>query len=148
MGEILEIAAAATIEGFTVADAREPDIPLIFANEAFYRMTGYSEEEVIGRNCRFLQGEGTDPGSLWKIRESLSAKQKCMVELLNYTKAGKAFWNRLSVVPLVDDDGELTYIVGLQSDITETKEAETARQQLVGMTATMHTVNDIVFNYQ
>ena len=147
IGEIFERAASATIEGFTVADGRNLDMPLIFANEAFYRITGYSEEEVIGRNCRFLQGKATDPECLQRIRESLRAKQNCVVEVVNYTKSGRAFWNRLSIIPLLDEAGELTYVVGLQSDITETKEAEAARQQLLGMTTTMHTVNDIVLNF-
>ena len=147
MGEIFEKAAAATIEGFTVADARKPDMPLIFANEAFYKITGYTEEEVLGRNCRFLQGAGTNPKDLQTIKESLQAKQKCVVELRNYTKAGKEFWNRLTIIPLVDRNGELTYAVGLQADITEAKEAELARQQLFGMTTTMNTVNHIVLNF-
>ena len=147
MGEIFERALAATVEGFTVADAREPDLPIIFANEAFYKITGYAEQEVIGRNCRFLQGEGTDCDALQKVRESLAAKKTCVVEILNYTKAGRSFWNRLSIIPLVDEQDELTYVVGLQADITEMKEAEAARQQLLGVTTTMNTVNDIVFNF-
>jgi len=147
LGEIFEKAVAATSEGVTIADAREPDLPLIFANEAFYKITGYTEEEVIGRNCRFLQGEDADPRALQKIRESIHNKQNCVVELVNYTKSGRRFWNRVSLVPIVDEAGELTHVIGLQSDITEAKEAEAARQQLLGMQATMHTVNDIVLNF-
>lgn len=147
LGEIFEKAVEGTTFGVTIADAREPDMPIIFANEAFYKMTGYAEEEVLGRNCRFLQGEGADPGSLRKVKECLRAKQNCVVELLNYTKAGRPFWNRISLIPLVDDDGELAHVIAVQSDITEAKEAEAARQQLLGMTATMHTVNDVVLNF-
>ncbi len=147
LGEIFEKAVAATGEGVTIADAREPDMPIIFANEAFYRITGYNEEEVIGRNCRFLQGEDADPRSLQKIREAIRKKQNCVVELVNYTKSGRRFWNRVSLIPIVDDAGELTHVIGLQSDITEAKEAEAARQQLAAMQATMHTVNDIVLNF-
>lgn len=147
LGEIFEKAVAATVEGVTIVDAREPDMPIIFANEAFYKMTGYHESEVLGRNCRFLQGEGTDSASLQKIRNSLTTRQNCVVELLNYTKAGKPFWNRLSLIPLVDDAGDLTHVIGLQSDITEAKEAEAARQRMLGMTATMHAVDDVVLNF-
>ncbi len=147
LGEIFAKAVAATIEGVTIADARGPDMPLVFANEAFYKMTGYAEAEVLGHNCRFLSGEGTDPEVLQKIKRALGAKQTCVAELLNYTKAGKPFWNRLSLIPIVDETGELTHVVGLQSDITEAKEAEAARQQLLGMTTTMRTVNDIVHNF-
>ena len=147
LGEIFEKAVAAATEGVTIADAREPDMPIIFANDAFYRMTGYTDAEVLGRNCRFLQGDGVDPSGLQRIRESLRLKQNCVVELLNYTKAGRPFWNRVSLIPLVDDAGDLTHVIGLQSDITEAKEAEAARQQLLGMTTTMHTVNDVVLNF-
>ncbi len=147
LGEIFEKAVAATAEGVTIADAREPDMPLIFANEAFYTMTGYTEEDVLGRNCRFLQRGDADPRSLQKIRESIRTRQNCVVELLNYTKTGRLFWNRVSLIPIVDEGGELTHVIGLQSDITEAKEAEAARQQMLGMQATMHTVNDVVLNF-
>jgi two-component system cell cycle sensor histidine kinase/response regulator CckA len=147
LGEIFEKAVAATVEGVTIADAREPDMPIIFANEAFYAMTGYVESEVLGRNCRFLQGEGTDSPSLQKIRDSLTTRQNCVVELLNYTKAGRPFWNRLSLIPLSDEAGELTHVIGLQSDITEAKESEAARQRMLGMRATMHAVDDVVLNF-
>jgi PAS domain S-box-containing protein len=147
LGEIFEKAVAATVEGVIIADAREPDLPIIFANDAFYEMTGYSEEEVLGRNCRFLHRADADARNLQKIRDSIRTKQNCVVELLNYTKAGKPFWNRVSLIPLVDDNGELTHIIGLQSDITEAKEAEAARQQMAAMRATMHTVDDVVLNF-
>jgi PAS domain S-box-containing protein len=147
LGEIFAKAVAETVDGVTIADARDPDLPLVFANQAFYKMTGYAEAEVLGRNCRFLNGEKTDPAVLQTIRKSLGAKQTCMAELLNYTKAGKPFWNRVSLIPIVDETGELTHVVGLQSDITAAKEADAARQQLVGMTTTMRTVNDIVNNF-
>src|SRR5579871_3276074 len=126
LGEIFERAVAVSVAGVTIADARRPDMPLIFANPAFQRITGYTQEEVLGRNCRFLQGPKTDPDRIEKIRLSLKTKQPCIVELWNYTKAQKPFWNRLSLVPLVDDSGNMTHVVGLQSDITEAKEAEAA----------------------
>ena len=147
LGEIFEKAVAAAVEGVTIADAREPDLPIIFANDAFFKITGYPECEVLGRNCRFLQGEGTDPAAVQKISDSLSARKNCVVELLNYTKAGKPFWNRLSLIPLVDDAGELTHVIGLQSDITEAKESEAARQRMLAMKATMHAVDDVVLNF-
>src|SRR5579871_6258173 len=91
MGDIFMKAAEGTLEGVTVSDASEPDLPIIFANPAFSRITGYSEAEVLGRNCSFLQGPETDPAATKRIRDAIQNRQTCVVELVNYTKAGKAF---------------------------------------------------------
>ena len=92
-------------EGITIADAREPDRPLIYANEGFERMTGYPVEEVMGRNCRFLQGPETDPSAMAEIRAALAESRECVVEILNYRKNGSTFWNRLSITPVRDAVG-------------------------------------------
>jgi sigma-B regulation protein RsbU (phosphoserine phosphatase) len=116
----LDVAA----EGITIADARRPDRPLIFANEGFERMTGYPVAEVMGRNCRFLQGAATDAAAVAEIRASLAERRECVVEILNYRKDGTTFWNRLSITPVRDPSGEVTHFIGIQSDVTARRDAE------------------------
>lgn len=116
----LDVAA----EGITIADARLPDRPLIYVNEGFQRMTGYPVDEVLGRNCRFLQGTSTDPEATAEIRAALAEKRACVVEILNHRKDGTPFWNRLSITPVRDAAGEATHFIGIQSDVTARREAE------------------------
>lgn len=122
-------ALAATEEGITISDPSLPDNPLIYANEGFERLTGYSVDEVIGRNCRFLQGPDTDPGTVDVIREALRLNRACTVEILNYRKDGTPFWNRLSITPVRDDTGKVTHHIGVQSDITARKNVEEALRE-------------------
>jgi sigma-B regulation protein RsbU (phosphoserine phosphatase) len=116
----LDVAA----EGVTIADARRPDRPLIYANEGFERMTGYPVAEVLGRNCRFLQGPGTEAASVDEIRAALAECRPCVVEILNYRKDGTTFWNRLSITPVRDSSGAVTHFIGIQSDVTDRRQAE------------------------
>ena len=92
-----EEALAVTAEGVTISDASLPDNPIIYANRGFERLTGYSVEDVVGRNCRFLQGVDTDAAAVAEIRESVRGGRECTVQLLNYRKDGTPFWNRLSI---------------------------------------------------
>ncbi|EIE21789.1 hypothetical protein COCSUDRAFT_17195 [Coccomyxa subellipsoidea C-169] len=108
-----------TKEGITIADCSQPDMPLIYANEAFARITGYSVAESLGKNCRFLQGPGTDEAPLEELRRATRQGQACVVQLMNYRKNGDAFVNYLSVTPIHDSAGVLTHYVGIQSDITQ-----------------------------
>jgi PAS domain S-box-containing protein len=124
--ELLERALSAAAEGITIADARLPDRPLIYCNEGFERLTGYSRAETLGRNCRFLQGRDTDSTVVDTIRQSVAEKRESVVEILNYRKDGTPFWNRLSITPIFDDDGLVTHFIGVQSDVTERREAEEA----------------------
>jgi PAS domain S-box-containing protein len=126
--ELRDRALSATAEGVTIADARLPDNPIIYANAAFERLTGYSSEEVVGLNCRFLQGPNTDREMLDRLRSAIRHKQSCTVQLLNYRKNGTTFWNRLSITPVCDATGEVTHFIGVQSDVTEQKMAEEALQ--------------------
>jgi len=128
----------ASAEGITIADARLPDQPLIYVNEGFTQLTGYSAEDVLGRNCRFLQGDSTDEESIAEIRRAVDEGRSCMVEILNHRKDGKPFWNRLSINPVIDDSGAVTHYIGVQSDITARKEAETA---LIDSNQALATVN-------
>ena len=93
-------------------------------NEGFVRLTGYSRDEVLGKNCRFLQGSQTDQLQIDKIRKAINLGVPCTVEILNYRKDGTPFWNRLSITPLRDYDGNITHYVGIQSDITELKQTK------------------------
>lgn len=117
-------ALAVAAEGVTIADAREPGRPLIYVNEGFERMTGYPAAEALGRNCRFLQGPGTDAVAVAEIRAALAECRECLVEILNYRKDGAPFWNRLSITPVRDASGEVTHFIGIQSDVTARRQAE------------------------
>lgn len=144
---VVKHAIERTSESITITDPHLPDAPLIYANPAFYRVTGYSPEETLGRNCRFLQGPDTDPQTVATIRRTLEARKECVVELLNYRKDGTPWWNRLSLLPMLDPDGTLTHFVGFQSDLTAEYAAAKAAAQLEALQATMQTVNDLVRNF-
>jgi adenylate cyclase len=119
-------AIAASINGIVIADARQPDMPIIYINPAFERITGYKSEEVVGRNCRFLQGNDTDQPAVHELREALREGRSCTVVLANYRKDRTIFWNELTISPIYDGQGNLTHFVGIQSDITERKVAQEA----------------------
>ncbi|MDN4619948.1 ATP-binding protein [Paenibacillus sp. PsM32] len=108
----------------TIADARRSDFPLVFVNSHFTELTGYTKNEAIGYNCRFLQGVDTDPAAVKKIREALAKQESAVIEILNYTKEGTPFWNEINLDPIFDRNGECHYFVGIQFDITDRKTAE------------------------
>lgn len=107
-----------------VTDARQPDHPIVLANKAFLELTGYAAEEVVGRNCRFMQGPGTSPTALAEIRSGLRDGRDVTVELLNYRKDGSAFWNQLFLSPVHNDEGEVIYHFGSQIDCTPIRHVE------------------------
>jgi PAS domain S-box-containing protein len=113
-------------EGVTIADATQPDCPLIYVNRGFEKLTGYSASETCGHNCRFLQGKDTDSSAVDEIREAVNGKRECVVEILNYRKSGEPFWNRLSITPIRDDQETVTHFIGVQSDVTARRQAEAA----------------------
>nr|WP_239028917.1 GAF domain-containing SpoIIE family protein phosphatase [Pseudonocardia acidicola] len=126
---------------FTITDPRQPDDPLIWVNPSFTRLTGYSLDEVIGRNCRLLQGPNTDRGAVERIVAALRAQEPITEVLLNYRRDGTAFWNQVSISPVLDGAGDLVNFVGVQNDVTERvlveqerraalADAEEARSQL------------------
>ena len=112
-------ALAAAGNGILIADARLPDMPAIYCNDAFTRITQYEREEVIGRNCRFLQGDGTDPARVGQIREALRQGTDCRVVLRNYRKDGSLFWNELAITPICNTAGEATHFIGVISDVSD-----------------------------
>lgn len=120
-------AVIATDLCFTISDPHGDDHPIVWANPAFLRMTGYSYSDAIGRNCRFLQGPDTDPAAVEEIRDAISKQRGATVTLLNYRKDGSAFWNQLSLSPVFDADGELVNFVGVQVDVTARVANERAR---------------------
>lgn len=101
-----------------VSDPRQPDDPIVLANQAFLNMCGYTKEEVLGRNCRFLQGADTSQAALDAVREALAKEHEITVELLNYRRDGSSFWNELFISPVHDDDGKLLYYFASQKDVT------------------------------
>jgi phosphoserine phosphatase RsbU/P len=122
--ELKDRALAAAGEGITIADARLPDMPLIYVNPAFEKVTGYSRHEAIGSNCRFLQGPDTDPKTAETIRTAIRERRGCVVEILNYRKDGTPFWNRLTITPVFNQSGMVTHFIGIQSDVTARRIAE------------------------
>ncbi len=122
--ELASFAFERTRMPMVVADARAPDQPIVLANWSFLELTGYSAEEVIGRNCRFLQGEGTSPLAIAAIPSAVLEERETTVEILNYKKDGSPFWNQLHTSPLRADDGTVDYIFASQVDITEHRRIE------------------------
>ncbi|MCA3309041.1 MAG: response regulator [Roseomonas sp.] len=129
---VLSAAVLATPTGIVICDPNLPDCPIIYANPAFYRITGYDEEEVIGRNCRFLQGPGTNPRHIKALREAIETGKAIDVEIVNHRKDGSRFVNELHLSPIFDDDGEVRYIFGIQHDVSAreqfARDAERARR--------------------
>jgi len=114
-------------QGICITDQGLPDNPIIYQNPAFARMTGYPAAETIGRNCRFLQGPGTDPAAVEEVRRGVREGVAVQVELLNYRKDGTEFWNALILSPVLDEGGRLTHFVGVQSDVTARRLADRDR---------------------
>lgn len=106
-----------------VTDALAPDQPIVLVNPAFEAMSGYRRDDVVGRNCRFLQGDDRDQPARGAIAAALAAGRPCECELRNYRKDGTLFWNRLYLFPLTNDAGRITHVAGIQHDISTEKAA-------------------------
>ena len=115
-------ALASTSNGVLITDPNQPDNPIIFCNAAFERITGYTEREILGRNCRFLQNDDGDQPGLDEVRAAIREQRDCRVTLRNYRKNGEMFWNELMISPVFDDQGRLAHFVAIQNDITEREE--------------------------
>lgn len=121
---VLQRAVEATRNGVLITDPNQPDNPIIYANPAFERITGYSREEVLGRNCRFLQRQDRDQPELEEVRAAIREGRDCRVVVRNYRKNGALFWQELSISPVRDDRGRITHFVGIQDDVTDRRLAE------------------------
>ncbi|AFY50903.1 PAS domain S-box/diguanylate cyclase (GGDEF) domain-containing protein [Nostoc sp. PCC 7524] len=126
---LMERALAASSNGIVLTDATQPDNPIIYVNPAFESITGYFVQEVIGRNCRFLQGNAQDQLGIEELRKALQEQRECHVILKNYRKDGTPFWNELYIAPVFDDSGRLTNFIGVQNDITQHLQALEALQE-------------------
>lgn len=127
-GVLFEQAMAQTRMAICLCDPHKPDLPIVFSNRAFRQLTGYSETEILGRNCRFLQGPKTDPQSVGRIRKAIENEDVVVVELLNYRKNGTTFWNALHLGPIYNDQGELVYFFGSQWDVSDVRAARAEEQ--------------------
>ncbi len=124
---LLHRALAATTSGVTIADMTRPDQPLVYANTAFEELSGYRLEEVLGRNCRFLQGTDTDPDAIARIRAAVDAGQECRETLLNHRGAERTtWWNEIYLAPVTDEHGRVVQYIGVQNDVTARVVAERA----------------------
>lgn len=145
--KIFESAVGVMTEGVSIADARQPDMPLVFVNRAFTEMTGYSAAEIKGKNCRFLQGEATDMETVRTLREAINQHKRCTVQLINYRKNGEPFWNRLSIVPVFTTERDLSHYVGIQSDMGQVTDVSVMEERRQGMLATLATLSDRMTDY-
>lgn len=122
-------AAVSSSLSFTVSDPHRPDDPLVWANPAFTAVTGYAFDDVVGRNCRFLQGPDTDPAAVRRISAALRRGEAAAETLLNHRKDGTPFWNQVVVSPVRDAEGRVTHHVGIQADVTRRVESEAAQRR-------------------
>ncbi|WP_408959402.1 bacterio-opsin activator domain-containing protein [Natrinema sp. 74] len=115
--------------GITISDPNMEDNPLVYANEAYEAITGYEYDEIVGRNCRFLQGADSDADAIAEMAAAIDEQRPVTVELKNYRKDGTEFWNEVTIAPVRDEDGRVTNYVGFQNDVTARKEAELALER-------------------
>ncbi|MGB5867464.1 MAG: PAS domain-containing protein [Arcobacteraceae bacterium] len=128
--------------GVVLVDPFQKDMPLIFVNDTFVTMTGYSKEEAIGKNARFLQGDFVDQSPKTELKKALKAHKSCEVELKNFRKDGTPYYNLLNITPLFDDKGKLLYFIGIQFDITnsiEYRKVSTIKRLAEGLTHEINT---------
>jgi PAS domain S-box-containing protein len=118
-------------QGIVITDPTRPDNPIVYASPGFERLTGYSQAESLGRNCRFLQGPRTDPAAVDRVRQAVKAGEACTVELLNYRKDGSTFYHELAISPVRDDAGRLTHFVAVQADVTARRQLQEERDGLL-----------------
>ncbi|WP_099866765.1 PAS domain-containing protein [Pararhizobium haloflavum] len=131
-GDPFAAAIRGTRMAMIVTDPRQEDNPIIFANDSFCRLTGYHHDELIGRNCRFLQGPETNPRDIAALNRAVEREEDVHVEIMNYRKDGTPFWNSLFISPVRNDDGEVVFFFGSQLDVSNKKQTEFA----------LHSVND------
>ena len=117
-------AVRATRMPMVITDPAQPDNPIVFCNEAFQKLTGYDRAEIVGRNCRFLQGPDTDRAEVAKVRQAIEAEADVAVDILNYRKDGTTFWNALFLSPVRNDAGKVVFFFASQLDVTDRVRAQ------------------------
>ncbi len=127
--DVFRVAVQMTRMAMVLSDPNQDDNPVVFCNAAFCEQTGYAESEVIGRNCRFMQGPATDSATVKRISEGLGKREIVSEDIYNYRRDGRGFWNALYVSPIFDREGKLLYYFGSQVDVTRRKEAALQQQQ-------------------
>jgi diguanylate cyclase (GGDEF)-like protein/PAS domain S-box-containing protein len=125
-------------EGLAIADARKPDMPMVYCNPKFEEITGYHSSELLGKNCRMVNSGNREQPVLDEIREQLAQAKPFTVTLQNFRKNGQAFWNQLTVSPVWDENGELSHFIGIQRDVTDIREAQ---QNLLNTHAALTVLN-------
>jgi diguanylate cyclase (GGDEF)-like protein/PAS domain S-box-containing protein len=120
--KLLERGVESSTNGVVIVDALQNDLPMVYVNAAFERITGYSRSETLGRNCRMLQGEETDSVTLNQLREGIAKQREVHVVIRNYRKSGAMFWNDLYISPVRDENGQVSHFIGVQNDISEQRE--------------------------
>ena len=130
--ELLERIIDASEDGIVVAEREGDEHILIYVNQGFERMTGYSTDEILYRDCRFLQNDDRDQPGLARIREALVDTRPCREILRNYKKDGSLFYNELSITPMYDEQEDITYYLGVQKDVTERVEAIAELERIRG----------------
>jgi PAS domain S-box-containing protein len=113
--------------GFVLTDPAQPDNPIVYANHSFLTLTGYPREEIVGRNCRFLQGPDTDPDAVEELGRAIRAQRAATVELRNYRRDGSAFWNEVHIAPVRNEIGEVVRFVGVLVDVGHRREQRRLR---------------------
>jgi len=134
-GNVFFAAIEMTRMPMILTDPNQPDNPIVFANKAFLDLTGYEESEIVGRNCRFLQGANTDRETIAEMREAIGAGRSVAAEVLNYKRDGTPFWNAVFIGPVFDQTGKLAYQFASQLDVTRRKNSEQAFRQAQKMEA-------------
>ncbi|QSA95606.1 PAS domain-containing protein [Methylococcus sp. EFPC2] len=122
--QILANILDASVNGITLADPDQDDMPIIYANKSFETMTGYTQEEIIGRNCRFLQGEDRQQEARFSVKKAIAECRPVEVDIRNYRKNGEMFHNHLALTPLFDSEGRLIYYLGVQYDVSAQVKAQ------------------------
>ena len=121
---IFAAAFSASPTPMVVTDARRPDNPIVWMNAAFLALTGYAREELLGRNCRMLQGPDSNPDEIRRMREAVAAARPIECELFNYRKDGTPFWNAMTIAPVRDGSGAVAYFYAAQADMTDKRRFE------------------------